>query len=485
MLYTEIVKCLQTYARVYRSIGIEPKARDDIRKEWKEEKTRPSDSTIKNYLDKAFSGDLPMIKIQNDKATIDELQVRSFIEDLCKALGTDVAILFSGPMPMPKGRREKDARIPAIDGVESPVVKNLKKELSNQKNEFIAKQKELQEQLRDKNDVIVRLQRLIQEDVSKSILTEMDKKIVVLSSLESKPEEVFQRDFFLDKPSKLLECPNLLSKCGGERQSFYQNVAISKVALTTKSYCKRVAEILCKSKFFEHRAKDVKHLLQGKKTEQDIQENRKQSIQMILQDQNMSNQMKLSLYAGWHEYHGTEMEDLLNFAGDHCIDANFVITLLEHPKDYNNYENVRGFLRQACKASEARMKREAAKELIAGDWYVIAEYHGIPCRFQMMPVDELMKFRNALLTNAYGEAAIQLEKSLSTVRAASFEENHPDNKMVVTDVGIRELDNEYFNDAKTRIHEVEKEYQIDVHTPINDGDILDDFTERESEKDGK
>ena len=45
------------------------------------------------------------------------------------------------------------------------------------------------------------------------------------------------------------------------------------------------------------------------------------------------------------------------------------------PNVANNYENVRGFLRQVCKASEVRMKREAAKELIAGEWYVVAEYN--------------------------------------------------------------------------------------------------------------
>lgn len=81
-------------------------------------------------------------------------------------------------------------------------------------------------------------------------------------------------------------------------------------------------------------------------TEAEIKENREKSIKELL-DAQISNQAKLALYAGMHEYHGTEMEDLLNFAGDHGLEAKYVIQLLERPGEYNNYENVRGFLRQA------------------------------------------------------------------------------------------------------------------------------------------
>ena len=191
------------------------------------------------------------------------------------------------------------------------------------------------------------------------------------------------------------------------------------------------------------------------------------------------------MYAGWHEYHGTEMEDLLNYAGDHVVDANYVISLLEHPKEYNNYENVRGFLRQAVKASEARMKRETARELIAGDWCVIAEYQGKPCKFQMVPVNELVKFRHALEKNAYGEAAIGLERLLAVVRTASFEEDNPDKKMVVKDTRLRQIDDEYFKEATAMIHEAEKDCEQDVHIAIDEESALDDFAESEVKKNDK
>ena len=179
------------------------------------------------------------------------------------------------------------------------------------------------------------------------------------------------------------------------------------------------------------------------------------------------------------------MEDLLNFAGDHVLDANYVISLLEHPKEYNNYENIRGFLRQAIKASEARMKRETARELIAGDWCVIAEYNGKPCKFQMVPVNELVKFRYALEKSAYGIAAVELEKMLAVVRTATFEDSNPDKKMIVKDSTVRQPDDEYFKEATAMIHEAEKELEQDIHAPIDDESALDDFAESEVKENGK
>lgn len=483
---TDTLKSLQTYAKVYASIGTVPKSRDAIRSSLNEFKDKQSTNTIRNHLNDTFEGKLPLIRIKDDKAVLDEVELRNFIEGLCKTFGTDATILFSGPAPAPKGRKEADTPIPTIDRVKpSPAMVNLKKNLADQKNEFGKREKDLLEQIDQKDEETTELRRRIKEDVTKAIITEADKKIVVVSSVVSDPDEVFRRDFFLDKPSQIMDIPKTLGKSGGERNSFYQSLASSQLVLTTEMYCRRMSELLCKSRFFENRSKDMERLRRRKVTEEDIHDNRKNSIQLIMQDDDMSNQMKLALYAGWHEYHGTEMEDLLNYAGDHVLDANYVISLLEHPKEYNNYENVRGFLRQSVKASEARMKRETARELIAGDWCVVAEYNGKPCKFQMVPVNELIMFRHALEKNAYGIAAVELEKMLAIVRTTTFEDNNPDKKMVVKDSKVRQLDDEYFKEATAMIHEAEKELEQDIHIPVDDESALDDFAERGVKEDGK
>lgn len=355
---TDILKSLQTYANVYASIGTVPRSRKEIRSSLKEFKDKPSDSTIRNHLNDNFDGKLPLISIKDDKVVLDAVKLRNFIEELCKMIGTDATILFTGPAPAQKGRKDTETPIASIGDVKpSPAMVKLKKSLA----EAGRREKDLSERLEQKNREMADLKKRIQEDVTRAIITEADKKIVVVSSIVSEPDEILRRDFFLDKPSKIMDIPKRVGKSGGERNSFYQSLALSQLALTTEMYCRRMSELLCKSKFFENRSKDVERLRRRDASEDDIHDNRKKSIQLIMEDRDMSNQMKLALYAGWHEYHGTEMEDLLNYAGDHVLDANYVISLLEHPKEYNNYENVRGFLRQAIKAREARMKRETAR----------------------------------------------------------------------------------------------------------------------------
>ena len=213
--------------------------------------------------------------------------------------------------------------------------------------------------------------------------------------------------------------------------------------------------------------------------------NRRQSIELLLADNKLSNRAKLALYAGWHEYHGTEMEDLLNYAGDHCLDANYVIRLLEMPDVANNYQNVRGFLRQACKASEARMKREAAKELIAGEWYVIAEYNGKPCRFQMFPVEELLQFEKLLRKGLYPKAVLEIDKMLGTYKKTAFVDCDPEKELVVRSAGYSDLDDDYFSEAAKMIHQYEEMCGIDAYVPIEEDCTSDDFKEFEEASHGK
>ena len=201
-------------------------------------------------------------------------------------------------------------------------------------------------------------------------------------------------------------------------------------------------------------------------------------------DKTLCNQAKLALYAGWHEYHGTELEDLLNYAGDHGLNAEYVIRLLEMPNVANNYENVRGFLRQICKASEARMKREAAKELIAGEWFVVAEYNDRPCRFQMLPMDELISFERYLKQGLYSEAVAELDKLLGTYRKSAFLDDDPEKKLVVKSAGFHEVNDDYYADASEMIHQYEALTGINANVPIEDDSTSDDFKEYEEGKDG-
>lgn len=48
-----------------------------------------------------------MLLVQDNKILVDIAVLRNFIEELCKYLGIDAAILFTGPEPFAKGRIEE------------------------------------------------------------------------------------------------------------------------------------------------------------------------------------------------------------------------------------------------------------------------------------------------------------------------------------------------------------------------------------------
>lgn len=417
-----IMKSLSAYEKIYACIGRNVYTRDELTEALNASGEIKSRTTIAKYVNLSFDGKLPMVTVKGGRVCIEEAEIREFIEELCTLLGTEAEELFATTQSVTL-KKNKDEECQALLSKKDQEIQNLKTEIQN--------------------------------DVAKGIVTEMDKNPIVLSTIQSVPAEVFQRDFFLEHPKTLLDIPKLVSKYGGERPSFYSksNDDENGMELTTKNYCSRIAKILFKSKFLQHRLEDEERIVREYDLKKKIYKNRLESIQKLL-DEDLGNQLKLSLYAGFYEYRGTEMESLLNYAGAHGIEANYVIQLLENPMEFHNYENIRGFLRQACDPSEARMKREAARELIAGDWYVVAEYNGKPCRFQMMPVNELLKFRKALLERKYGEATLELEKLLGTKRGATFVMDNPDNRMKVEDIEMSNPDQEYYKDAIQMIHEV-------------------------------
>ena len=93
------------------------------------------------------------------------------------------------------------------------------------------------------------------------------------------------------------------------------------------------------------------------------------------------------------EYHNTHIERLLTYAGAHCINADFLIYILEDPDTYTTYENTVAFLSQFADASEFRMKLNLARELIEGKWHITADYNGQKTKFQPVPIDEINELR--------------------------------------------------------------------------------------------
>lgn len=474
----EKLTTLEKYGYIYHMVGMNPITRKELREKIKKDSPKMSETTLKKYSDAPFDGAYPMFVVKDDKATLDITAFRSFIEELCKYVGTDAAVLFTGPAPAPGGRKGDNPQIAKVPNkAENPQILIERK-----------KNTELSKQIADLEKQIEELRLENQKIVADSVLANMSKEVNI-STVRVFGKAV-EEDIFLHNVSDVLGEVRDVSKVGGIRQSFYVKDSDKAKELTVQNARSKVAEILFRSKFFEKLFRDscaYEKKVSGKVdiTASQMDANRRKSIDLLLSDDKLSNRAKLALYAGWHEYHGTEMEDLLNYAGDHCLDANYVIRLLEKPDVANNYQNVRGFLRQACKASEARMKREAAKELIAGEWFVIAEYNGKPCRFQMFPVEELLYFEKLLRKGLYPKAVLEIDKLLGTYKKSAFVDADPEKELVVRSAGYMDLDAEYYAEASKMIHQYEEMSGIDANVPIEEDGSSDDFKEYEEGSHGE
>lgn len=474
----EKLTTLEKYGYIYHMVGMNPITRKELREKIKKDSPKMSETTLKKYSDAPFDGAYPMFVVKDDKATLDITAFRSFIEELCKYVGTDAAVLFTGPAPAPGGRKGDNPQIAKVPNkAENPQILIERK-----------KNTELSKQIADLEKQIEELRLENQKIVADSVLANMSKEVNI-STVRVFGKAV-EEDIFLHNVSDVLGEVRDVSKVGGIRQSFYVKDSDKAKELTVQNARSKVAEILFRSKFFEKLFRDscaYEKKVSGKVdiTASQMDANRRKSIDLLLSDDKLSNRAKLALYAGWHEYHGTEMEDLLNYAGDHCLDANYVIRLLEKPDVANNYQNIRGFLRQACKASEARMKREAAKELIAGEWFVIAEYNGKPCRFQMFPVEELLYFEKLLRKGLYPKAVLEIDKLLGTYKKSAFVDADPEKELVVRSAGYMDLDAEYYAEASKMIHQYEEMSGIDANVPIEEDGSSDDFKEYEEGSHGE
>ena len=93
------------------------------------------------------------------------------------------------------------------------------------------------------------------------------------------------------------------------------------------------------------------------------------------------------------EFRDTFVEKLLSEASRYCINADLLIYILQDPNVCDTYDNMIAFLDQFVNPSEFKLKLQFARELIAGRWYISADYNGKKTKFQLVPIDELNELR--------------------------------------------------------------------------------------------
>lgn len=271
----------------------------------------------------------------------------------------------------------------------------------------------------EQRQTIRELQEKIQENALNEVRAELERKVLVASSIKVGPKVHASDETFLVDPEELLDVDKCVAKYGGELDSFYEELPTDDSdtgfepghELTERNHALRIMKTVGTSRFFKKRINDnakvketearVGQLFPGhgdRKTERQrerdkILHNRFISLNKIMESGKLTNQEKLMMYAMNSEYHNTHIERLLNYAGAHCINADYLIYILEDPDVCTTYENTVAFLEQFADASEFRMKLNLARELIEGKWYITADYNGRKTKFQLVPIEEINELR--------------------------------------------------------------------------------------------
>lgn len=478
----KIFSILSTYKDLYFYLASGSKSKDEITKLVKN--CKKSVSTANAYFRKIEANELPYVSINGDKVSLDMDSVIEFLKELGESFQYEVTL----EPKRKKSKKPEDEIMPLTNNHSPQYIKQM-----NKANEAQNQVQSLKNQIASQAELIKKLKKQLQDKVEDAVLECMDSKVLVNGIAEFKPPEKFQRDFFLANPSTLLDVDQLISEYGGEIVSLYEPMFSKEKELTTNNYVQSIWKKLKSGNLFKERLEEQEKLSKVNKPEKEdgewvkrdsinlleIEKTRLESINTILQME-VSNQMKLTLYAAWFDSDDPEMVELLNYAGDQDIYADYVIRLLEKPKEYRNYRTIRALMQQAKKASEAHIKREAAVELISGDWYVEANYRGEMCRFQMMPVNEMVRFKKLLLKHQSLEAIATLELLLTEKREAFFEDDNTDGKIHVKSKGFKnsQLTSPDF------LHDEEKESGVNCHPKINEDDAYEGFSETEQEETG-
>lgn len=398
----ELLANLGTYSEVYEYVAKGARTKEELFRYLQEERGKPR-TTSDGQAKKAFDGQLQMIISDGDKVAFDKDAAYEIVAELCDWFDLDV--------------------------VTKSTVRNPKDTIAELWQEIQILKRELR--------------RASQKPVAEAIIAQMDKTTIIPESTKMYVDGKYIADAEKPETKIQIDVKKTLSLYGGERDTLYRIIDGDENDLNVKNYTDKIRGEVLGSKFFKFYVEQVNRIkrigqrkqYEGKTIKQiELHEKRLEAINRLLKEDTITNQQKLSMYALFYHPHDENMEYLLRFAGDYGVEAEHVIWMLENKNLDWTYHTAKNFLMLVGKTSEIRMKRQAAVELIAGDWYVTAKYNGKECHFQMVPMEELEKFRKYLLDAKYDEATETLCHMLDTKRNAYCEKDDFAKEIIVTDV---------------------------------------------------
>lgn len=404
------------FDEVYCYLATGQKTKEEVVRFFEERGVAPS--TVRRYMKVLQNVDNGMLIYTNGVFGLDEERIKSVIAQVLDELHIPINLGESSYISIAEKENKKLAE----------QIRQLENKIHEKEEEKESLKRSIQEQeknLTEKDAEILQLieecKRLKREQIKK----QLDRDVVYVKALSLDPGPNAKEQLFLDDVIVHLDLDKSISKYGGRRPSFYRTDTVGEEQiLNEKNYYTYLGEKLFSVPFLKDwlkqmgrekeirnlsglqsksvSAKQVKQETYDKKSPLDkrIEEYLRQrmiSVETLLNDDRLSDQMKLQLYARYGQYHGTELEQLILFAAEHGVNAKWFIQIVEEMEDSDCYENVRDALIIYADSSEYRKKLDFARELADGVWTIEMEYGGKPTRFSLVPVDELIEIQHTLM----------------------------------------------------------------------------------------
>lgn len=146
-------------------------------------------------------------------------------------------------------------------------------------------------------------------------------------------------------------------------------------------------------KFFTD--KKIKELPVEKKAEV-VDNTRKNNLAKLMNDCTISNEERYIKYLLLTPGMPDDFLKIFTGAAHLGIDARILIEFFELSKEKFNYELVSNYLSELQKGNDFNLKKEFAKELIRGDWYITSENNGKTVKYQIVPQSEFQTLKKTL-----------------------------------------------------------------------------------------
>jgi len=335
---------------------------------------------------------------------------------------------------------------------------SFEEQQKREQQEIINARKEI-ESLKKELDSTDQVQTYICDIVS-SISTLLEKDIIIsnIRSLDKNGVEIFAAS----DNKKNYSCDSLADNPGiytFYRTSLFTEIEVEYNKINSAKRAAAEAEKTLKRRIFFWQGLKQKmknqEMITLESLENEVVQERKERIAELLNNTEISNEEKYLKYMLMTPGMNKEYLKTLMGADEIGISANVLIELLEQPKESFCKETIEAYVSEVRKGNGYNLKRELAEELIRGEWAVVSDINGEPCKYQLLPLEKIEKTKTELqrlidiLKNNDYQVTIQAEKNKQD------EENMM--KLSEYEIAQKELAEEYLTD------EVElSDYMIDL-----------------------